>query len=46
MGFKKSGDVKIAKVFCKCGAELCSPAAKCPNCGKQILPEKKDKEKK
>lgn len=42
MGFKKSGEVTIAKVFCKCGAELANAAATCPKCGKKILTKKKE----
>ena len=37
MAFKKTGDATIAKIFCKCGAELKTPAQKCPKCGKELI---------
>ena len=36
MSFKKTGEAPIIGVFCKCGYELNSKDAKCPNCEKDL----------
>jgi ribosomal protein L40E len=39
MAFKKTGDVPVEKILCNCGARLAGVAAKCPKCGKTLIPE-------
>lgn len=38
MAFKKTGDVPVEKILCNCGARLAGVTAKCPKCGKTLIP--------
>ena len=46
MAFRKTGDVPVQTVLCKCGGEIDSTTKQCKKCGKEWIKKGYEKEEK